>query len=275
MVGKAAHGFPISASDLTIEYPPRGPSPAHVAVRGLNLRLAPGEVMGLLGESGSGKSTIARVFSAAFVEQANDLRPVITGGEASIFGTQLRGLSRRKASKLTFEVGFVPQDAGTTLDSTSTVAELVAEPVLLRDRHFDTRELEGMVVTMIDAVRLPLSILSKYPYELSSGQRQRVALAQALILEPALLIADEPTAGVDVTVRSALSGIFSELQRTRAFSALVISHDFAVLSAVVDRIAVLHQGVLVGLGTIDEVFDDPHHPYVQQLAESYADARSA
>ncbi|KQW05538.1 hypothetical protein ASC66_11110 [Leifsonia sp. Root4] len=271
MSGTAAHGFPISTSDLTIEYPPHGPSPAHVAVHGLNLRVAPGEVLGLLGESGSGKSTIARVLSAAFVEPTGEVSPVITGGEAMIFGVPLRGLSRRKAAKLSFDVGFLAQDAGSTLESTSTVAELVAEPILVRDKHFDRRELEGIVVTMIDAVRLPLSILSRYPYELSSGQRQRVALACALVLEPALLIADEPTAGVDVTVRGAISELFAELQRERAFSALVISHDITVLRAVADRIAVLQQGVLVGLGTIDEVFADPSHPYVAQLAESLSD----
>ncbi|PPL14229.1 MULTISPECIES: ATP-binding cassette domain-containing protein [Microterricola] len=271
MAGTVAHGYPIATSDLTIEYPPHGASPAHVAVRGLSLRVAPGEVLGLLGESGSGKSTVARVLSAAFVDPGPELRPVITGGDALLFGVSLRGLSRRKAAKLSFNVGFLAQDAGSTLDSGSTVAELVAEPVLRREKHFDRRELEGMVVTMIDAVRLPLSILSKFPYELSSGQRQRVALARALILEPTLLIADEPTAGVDVTVRAAISELFAELQRDRAFTALVISHDVAVLRAVADRIAVLQQGVLVGLGTIDEVFDDPSHPYVARLAESFHD----
>ncbi|AMB58635.1 ATP-binding cassette domain-containing protein [Microterricola viridarii] len=272
MAGTVAHRFPIVTSDLTIEYPPHGASPAHVAVRGLTLRVAPGEVLGLLGESGSGKSTIARVLSTLSVEPGPDLRPVITGGDALVFGVPLRGLSRRKAAKLGFNIGFLAQDAGSTLESTSTVAELVAEPILLRDRHFDRRELEGLVVTMIDAVRLPLSILGRYPYELSSGQRQRVALARALILEPTLLIADEPTAGVDVTVRAAITELFAELQRERAFTALVISHDVAVLRAVADRIAILYQGVLVGLGTIDEVFDDPSHPYVARLAESFHDA---
>lgn len=271
MSGKVAHGFPISTSDLTIEYPPHGASPAHVAVHGLNLRVAPGEVVGLLGESGSGKSTIARVLSSAFTEQTGELRPVITGGDAMIFGVPLRRLSRRKAAKLSFRIGFLAQDAGSTLDSSSTVAELVAEPILSRDKHFNRRELEGIVVTMIDAVRLPLSMLSKFPYELSSGQRQRVALAQSLILEPSLLIADEPTAGVDVTVRGAISELFADLQRERAFSALVISHDVSVLRAIADRIAVMQNGVLVGLGTMDEVFADPSHPYVAQLARSFSD----
>ncbi|WP_104196320.1 ATP-binding cassette domain-containing protein [Cryobacterium sp. M15] len=263
----AASVPPIQTSDLTIEYPPHGASPAFVAVHGFTLRIAPGEVVGLLGESGSGKSTLARVLSGdAFVNDAAGIRPQITGGEATVLGFELRHISKRKLSRLTFGVGLLAQDAADTLPSTMTVAEIVAEPVLERDRRYNRRELGAQVATMIDAVRLPLALLSQYPYELSSGQRQRVALARALVFGPALLIADEPTAGVDVLVRDAVIDLISELQQERSFSALVISSDLAVLQRVVNRIGVMHQGVLVGLGTIDDVFRDPWHPYVRGLA---------
>lgn len=257
-----------STSDLTIEYPPHGASGAFVAVHGLTLRLEPGEVLGLLGQSGSGKSTLARVLSgAAFTARGGgDVRPQITGGEATVQGYRMRGIRRRKLARLTFGVGHLAQDAAATLPSTLTVAEIVAEPVLDRDRRYDRAELETQVATMVDAVRLPLTVLTKFPYELSNGQRQRVALARALVFGPSLLIADEPTAGVDATVRDAVVDLLGELQRERAFSALVISSDLSVLRRVADRIAVLHQGILVGLGTIDEVFDDPRHPYVAGLA---------
>jgi len=257
---------PVTTSDLTIEYPAHGASPAFVAVHGLTVRIAPGEVLGLLGESGSGKSTIARVLAGAAASNGfGDVRALITGGEASVLGIPLRRIGRRKLAELTFGVGLVAQDAADTLPPTLTVAEIVAEPVLDRDPHFNRHDLDTRVATMVDSVRLPLALLERFPYELSGGQRQRVAIARALVFGPSLLIADEPTAGIDVTVRNAVIDLIGELQRERAFSALVISSDLAVLRRVANRIGVMYQGVLVGLGTIDEVFDDPWHPYVAGL----------
>lgn len=266
MTRGAAPEYPITTSDLTIEYPAHGASPAFVAVHGLTLRIAPGEVVGLLGESGSGKSTIARTLSGAASSSGfGEVSAQITGGEASVLGFPLRRINRRKLARLTYGVGLVAQDSADTLPPTMTVAEIVAEPVLERDARFDRNELDTRVATMVDSVRLPLSVLGRFPYELSGGQRQRVAIARALVFGPSLLIADEPTAGVDVTVRNAVIDLIGELQRERAFSALVISSDLAVLRRVANRIGVMYQGVLVGLGTIDEVFDDPWHPYVAGL----------
>jgi ABC-type glutathione transport system ATPase component len=275
---------PVITSDLTIEYPPHGASPGFVAVHGLSLRIAPGEVLGLLGESGSGKSTVARVLSGDAFGSAGGggagsgsagVRPQITGGDASVLGFGLRRISRRTLTRLTFGVGLLAQDAESRLPASMTVAEIVAGPILERDRRYNLRALETRVATMVDAVRLPLGVLTKFPYELSSGQRQRVALARALVFGPSLLIADEPTAGVDATVRDAVIDLIGELQRERSFSALVISHDLAVLRRVANRIGVMHQGVLVGLGTIDEVFDNPWHPYVVGLASALAHGSGA
>jgi ABC-type glutathione transport system ATPase component len=263
----AAYTFPITTSDLTIEYPPHGASPAFVAVHGLTLRVEPGEVLGLLGESGSGKSTLAKVLSGlAASGPASEVRPQITGGDATVLGIPLRRIKRGHVTELRFNVGLLAQDAAENLPATMTVADIIAEPVLERDRRFNRRMLDVRVATLVDAVRLPLAVLTSFPYELSNGQRQRVALARALVFGPSLLIADEPTSGIDVTVRDAVVDLIGELQREREFAAVVISSDLAVLRRVANRIAVMHQGVLVGLGTIDEVFADPWHPYVAGLA---------
>ena len=271
----AAHGFPIVLSDLTLEYPPHGASPAHVALHGLTLTIAPGEVLGLLGSAGSGKSTLARVLAGvAFDPRHSDVAPVITGGEATVLGYRLRGLSRRKVPEYQFHVGYMPQDAAAKLPADRTISEIVGEPILERDRRYNRKALETRVATMIDGVRLSLSMLEKYPYELSGGQRQRVALARALVLGPSVLIADEPTAGIDLTVRDVVAQLIGDLQREHTFSALIISHDLPVLRRTADRIAVLDRGELAALGTIDEVFDDPRHPYVMALAGALDDGHA-
>ncbi|HET8778730.1 MAG TPA: ABC transporter ATP-binding protein [Agromyces sp.] len=271
----AAHGFPIVLSDLTLEYPPHGASPAHVALHGLTLTIAPGEVLGLLGSAGSGKSTLARVLAGvAFDPRHSDVAPVITGGEATVLGHRLRGLSRRKVPEYQFHVGYLPQDAAAKLPADRTVSEIVGEPILERDRRYNRKALETRVATMIDGVRLSLSMLEKYPYELSGGQRQRVALARALVLGPSVLIADEPTAGIDLTVRDVVAQLILELREQHTFSALLISHDLPVLRRTADRIAVLDRGELAALGTIDDVFDDPRHPYVMALAGALDDGHA-
>jgi ABC-type glutathione transport system ATPase component len=270
MTHGAAHGFPIEADDLSIEYPAHGPSAAHVAVRGFSLRVAPGEVVGLLGDAGSGKSTLARVLSGDFLHaEPGHVHPLITGGHATVGGYELRGMSRRRANEVTFDVGYLAQDAAERLAPDRTVTEIVGEPVLARDEHYNRKALAARVATMVDAVRLPLGVLERYPYQLSGGQRQRVALARALVLGPSLLVADEPTAGIDVTVRDAVVDLFRELQQDRAFSALVISHDPSVLRRLASRIAVLHRGSLVAVGALDDVLGDPTHPYVRELARAF------
>jgi ABC-type glutathione transport system ATPase component len=262
----AAHSRPIVLSDLSVEYAAKGPSPAHVALHGITLSVGPGEVLGVLGSAGSGKSTLAKVLSGSFLEGRAEGQPVITGGDASVLGQGLRKLPRRKLPEFAFHVGYLPQGASDSLPADRTIAEIVGEPILERDRHYNARALATRVATLVDAVRLPLGHLEKFPYELSAGQRQRVALARALVLGPQLLIADEPTAGIDLTVRDAVAQLVNELRDGRTFAALIITHDLPVLRRTADRIAVLDRGALVALGTIDEVLRDPSHPYVKALA---------
>jgi ABC-type dipeptide/oligopeptide/nickel transport system, ATPase component len=256
---------PIVVSDLTVEYPARGASAACVALHGVSLTVEPGGVLGVLGESGSGKSTLARLLAGrAFRDQA----PRITGGDATVLGHGLRRLGRRARARLTFDVGYLEQDAGTLLEPSWTVAEIVASPIFERDKRFDHRQAEARTAAMLDAVQLPLKVMGRYPYELSGGQRQRVAIARALMLGPRLLIADEPTAGIDVTVRDSVVDLISRLHVQSGFAAVMVSHDVSVLRQSGARIAVLHRGRLVGYGEIDAVLGNPTHPYVADLAKA-------
>jgi len=267
----AAHGFPIVLSDLTLEYPAHGASPAHVALHGLTLTVEPGEVLGLLGSAGSGKSTLAKVLSGSAFEQVRggDVRPVITGGEANVLGRRLRTLPKRKVDEFRFHVGYLPQDAAATLPPDRTVAEIVGEPILERDRRYNRRALATRVATMIDAVRLPLSMLDKFPYELSGGQRQRVVLAQALCCRPALLLADEPTASLDSTTQAEVLALLSSLQSRLGLAVLMASHDLGALAALARRVLVMYAGAVVEEGTPAEVFGAPRHPHSRALSRAY------
>lgn len=259
----------VVADDLSIEYRSNAIPSQYLAVRGVSFQLAQGEILGLVGESGSGKSTLARsIAGLAGTGQAGSGIPRICGGSLSVLGRSLRHLGPRGRDRVTLRVGHLAQDGAEALNSTFTIAENVAEPIYRRDRRFNTREAADAVAYLIDAVHLPLSVMNRMPWELSSGQRQRVALARALILEPALLVADEPTRGVDAAVRNGVLEALRNLQAERDFSAIVVTSDLAVATGLGGRLAVMKDGVLVGLGDAEEMLADPYDDYLKGLARA-------
>lgn len=259
------------ARDLSLRYPSRNPETRSVAVNGLSFAIAAGEVLTVVGESGSGKSTLAKAV-ALHAETGAYGSPSFSGGELSVLGTELRSVSRRRRDHLSLKVGYLPQDAGNHLNGRLTVGENIAEPIFVRDRRFNQRDAAEAVATLIDKVRLPLAVMNRYPYELSKGQRQRVAIARSMILEPQLLVADDPTAGIDVNARAAILDLIVDLQHERSFSALLVTADLAAVGRISTNVAVMHRGILVGIGELDEVLADPWHPYVRGLANSLVDA---
>jgi len=264
-----AAGPLVSARDLSIRYPSRYPEDRALPVNGVTFDIPQGEILAVVGETGSGKSSLAATV-AGHADTAEIGAPMIHGGSLRVLDYDIRGISQRKRDKLTLRVGYLPQDAGATLSSRLTIGENVAEPIFSRDRRYDQTEAGQAVATLIDAVRLPLSVMNRFPHELSRGQRQRVAIARALILEPVLLIADDPTSGIDVTVRGAILDIIGDLQNDRAFSALLVTTDLDEVRRVTDQVMVMHRGVVVGHGQVDAVLADPRHPYVEGLARSRA-----
>nr|WP_202130125.1 dipeptide/oligopeptide/nickel ABC transporter ATP-binding protein [Rathayibacter iranicus] len=241
-------------------------------MKGVSLHVEPGEVLGIVGGSGSGKSTLARVLGGdGLGGDGGRTRPVIIGGEAIVAGHRLRSLSARDLKRFTVDVAHLAQDAGATLRPELTVSELIAEPIFLRDRHYDSKAAAVRVATLLDSVHLPLFLLDRYPYELSSGQRQRVAIARALVLGPTVLIADEPTSGIDATVRESIVDLLANLRRQQGFAAVVVSHDIDVLSRATDRIAVLVGGEVVAYGPLLDVLVEARHPYVRELGAAFAE----
>lgn len=266
----------VRADDLSIHYRSRDVRSRYLAVAGVSFEVAPGEILGVVGESGSGKSTLA----AAIALQADwggqeSGHPEICGGSLKVLGTELRRIGSRRRDRLQLSVGYLAQDGAEHLDARLTVAENVAEPIYSRDRRFSSREAGIAVATLVDAVRLPLGLMNRYPFELSSGQRQRVALARSLILGPRLLVADEPTRGVDATVRTGVLDVIRELQAEQEFSAVIVSSDLAVTSYLAERVVVMSRGTVVGLGPINGVLADPIHPYLKALAASRFDTVGA
>lgn len=264
---REGYGTVVSARDVSIEYRALNATSRHLAVKGVSFDLFANEVLGVIGDSGSGKSTLAATI-AGLAGTGDDGSPDICGGTLAVFDTELRGIGSRDRTRLSLRVGYLAEDGAEDLNARLTVAENVAEPIFLRDRRFDPREAGQAAATLIDAVHLPLSILGRQPFELSSGQRQRVALARALILEPELLVADEPIRGIDITVRHDVLDVIPELQSSRGFSAIVVSSELSVVTQVSDRIAVLQDGVVIGIGPLSALIDEPVHPYLKSLART-------
>jgi peptide/nickel transport system ATP-binding protein len=249
----------VSARGLEIEYPGRLGSPAFRAVKGVDLTIRPGEVLGLVGESGSGKTTIGRAIAGL---------TKITGGSLTVLGTEMLGYKERDFKRLRKDIGFVFQDPATSFNPLLTIAECVAEPLVVHGVASSPRAARKQVDELMEAVQLPAAYGDRYPHELSGGQRQRASLARSLALRPKLLIADEPTSALDVSVQARVLELFLELQQDFGFASLFISHDLAVVGALSDRIAVLYRGDLVETGTTAEVLGSPQHPYTQRLLAS-------
>ncbi|AWB95397.1 glutathione ABC transporter ATP-binding protein [Agromyces badenianii] len=249
----------VEARGLEITYPGRFGRTGFTAVGGVDLVIRPGEVLGLVGESGSGKTTIGRAIAGL---------TKVTGGSLKVLGAEMNGIRERDFRPLRSRIGFVFQDPASSFNPLLTIAECVAEPLIIHSGVKDAASARAKVDELLEAVQLPRSYGDRYPHELSGGQRQRASLARALALEPELLIADEPTSALDVSVQARVLELFAELQREFGFAALFISHDLAVVDLLADRIAVLYHGRLVEEGTGAEVLGAPKDPYTQRLLAS-------
>jgi len=227
------------------------------AVEGVSFSIAPNETLSLVGESGCGKSTTAKAIAGL----------VPYSGDILIGGRNLSGLGREERKAVRRDVQMIFQDPYASLDPRMRVGDLVAEPLLVHAIG-SKRECKERVATLFERVGLSAGEMERYPHEFSGGQRQRICIARALALRPKLIIADESVSALDVSVQARVLKLLKELQREFGVAYLFISHDMAVVENISDRVAVMYLGQIVEMGTRDQLFSNPRHPYTRRLIEA-------
>jgi len=240
----------------------------HEAVRGVSFAIGRGETLGLVGESGSGKSATSlamlRLLPAS-AQIGGSIRlwlPPESAGEELLTLPEDRMRSHRGRS-----IAMIFQEPMTALNPVMTVGRQIGEAVLAHAPGTSRREVRERVLAAMREVALPEPErrLDDYPHQFSGGQRQRVLIAMALVNKPALLIADEPTTALDVTVQAQILALLKKLRETHGLSMLFISHDLAVVAQVADRVAVMQRGLIVEEAAASEIFARPQHPYTRSL----------
>ncbi|MCL2784386.1 MAG: ABC transporter ATP-binding protein [Propionibacteriaceae bacterium] len=245
----------MSVNQVCVDFPGRwGAEPTH-AVKDVCLQVHSHEILALVGESGSGKTTLGRC--TVGLQQ-------VSSGEVNVLGVNIVTAQGKVLRDVRRRIGFVFQDPAASLNPRMTVGDCIAEPMLIH-RIGTKEERKARAKELLDAVELPAEFISRYPHELSGGQRQRVSLARALSTSPEFLVADEPTSALDVSVQARVLEVFVRLQHAMGFACLFVTHDLAVVDLLADRIAVMHHGELVELGTRDQVLRNPQQDYTAEL----------
>jgi len=241
--------FPIKAGLLSKQVA------AVKATDGVSFTIKTGETLGLVGESGCGKTTTSLTL-------LNLLDP--TSGEVYFGGRNIFKMSRKERQKLRREMQIVFQDPFSSLNPRMTCYELIEEPLVINHHLKKSQRKERVLQTMKKVGLLPEDIY-KYPHEFSGGQRQRLGIARALIVEPKFLVADEPVSSIDVSVRAQILNLIKDLRKEFNLTILLVSHDLCVVRYICDRVAVMYLGKLVELATTEELFNNPRHPYTNAL----------
>ncbi|MGU3806806.1 ABC transporter ATP-binding protein [Vibrio diabolicus] len=251
----------MSARDLNVHFPVSRhliPSQRKIvkAVNGIDLDVYRGETLGIVGESGCGKSTLARALLRL-------IEP--THGELTWKGQDMLGFSKKELSSRRREFQMVFQDPSACLNPRLTISECIAEPLLTHEPQLKRAEVEKRVIAMMDKVGLLASQRNRYPHEFSGGQCQRVGIARALILNPDLVVCDEPVSALDVSIQAQVINLLDDLKQEMGLTLVMIAHDLSVVRHISDRVMVMYLGKPMEVGRYDQVFDDAQHPYTKAL----------
>lgn len=230
------------------------------AVNNISFDVYKGETFGLVGESGSGKTTVIRTIIGI-----NDR----TDGVIEFEGNEIKpNLSTKDKQELCKDIQMIYQDPGASLNERANVDYIISEG-LYNYHMFNTEdERKKKVLDVLESVGLLPEHITRYSHEFSGGQRQRIGIARSLVIEPKLILADEPISALDVSIRAQVLNLFRKFQRERNLTYIFIAHDLSIIKYISDRVGVMHQGFLVELANADEIYANPKHPYTKSLLAS-------
>ncbi len=254
----------LSVRDLTCEFSTAGGTVR--AVNGVSFDLAPGETLGVVGESGSGKSITMLAILGLLAANGR-----ITGGSVTLDGVELVGASEKRLQSVRGrEISMIFQDPMTALNPVMTIAAQIDESLKRHSRGLDRRGRQSRIIELLDQVRIPNAVrrARQYPHEFSGGMRQRAMIAMAMANRPRILLADEPTTALDVTVQAQILDLLHDVQVETGTALVMITHDLGVIAEVADRALVMYAGRVVETGTAAELFAEPRHPYTRGLLAS-------
>ncbi|GAA0325222.1 ABC transporter ATP-binding protein [Bacillus carboniphilus] len=236
------------------------------AIRGVNFNLKKGETLAIVGESGSGKSVTTKSIMRLLPPSNSEIK----NGEILFEGKDLARLSEKKMQRIRGQdISMIFQDPMTSLNPTMTIGKQIMEP-LLKHQKLNKSDARKRVIELLKLVGIPKpeERFKQYPHQFSGGMRQRVVIAIALACNPKILIADEPTTALDVTIQAQILDLMKSLQKKVDTSIIFITHDLGVVANVADRVAVMYGGKIIEIGTVDEIFYNPQHPYTWGLLSS-------
>lgn len=226
------------------------------AVDGVDFDVYKGETLGLVGESGCGKSTTGRTILQLY-------RP--TAGSVTFEGRELSTMKGEELRRMRQRMQIIFQDPFASLNPRMTVGNIVSEPLQVHNVLPNRKKRQEFVENLLERVGLNPFYINRYPHEFSGGQRQRIGIARALALNPSFIVADEPISALDVSIQAQVVNLLEELQEEMNLTYLFIAHDLSMVRHICDRVAVMYLGKIVEIGPVDEVYDNPLHPYTQSL----------